>query len=55
MKYNNPNECKCLRCLRCNRILKTEEAKQRGYGDKCWIIHKKEMEANHNRLFKILS
>lgn len=27
------------KCQRCNRILKTEKARQRGYGDFCWKMH----------------
>ena len=51
MKNDNPVFC---RCLRCNRKLKTEEAKKRGYGDYCWKEHKKEVERNHTCLFKIV-
>lgn len=27
------------KCKRCNRALKTEKAKQRGFGDFCWKMH----------------
>lgn len=27
------------RCQRCNRILKNDLAKERGYGNYCWKIH----------------
>ena len=30
------------RCIRCGRKLKTEEAKQRGYGSYCWYLQQKE-------------
>lgn len=26
-------------CLRCNRRLKTQEARERGYGEVCWKKH----------------
>ena len=35
---------KHTRCLRCNRILKTIEAQERGYGDYCWKIYKTELK-----------
>ena len=38
------------RCLRCNRLLKTDEARLRGYGDTCW---KKVQETTSVRLFSI--
>ena len=38
------------KCLRCGRKLKTEETRQRGYGDICW---KKVKENKKVRLFNI--
>lgn len=32
------------KCLRCNRILKSNKAKKRGYGDYCWHLHKLELK-----------
>ena len=43
---------KFTRCLRCNRILKTLYAQQRGYGDVCWKQHKKDVEVEGG-LFKL--
>lgn len=37
------NNIRYRRCLRCNRILKTEKAQKRGYGSCCW---KKYLEQN---------
>lgn len=39
------------KCLRCNRKLKTEKAKFRGYGDYCWHLHIIEKRQKRNRLF----
>lgn len=39
-----------IRCLRCNRILKTEIAQIRGYGNICW---KKHLANNDLNLFNI--
>lgn len=45
---------KYLRCKRCNRILKSEEAKERGYGKICWEKHLKESQQNlSNTLFDV--
>ena len=44
---------KFCRCLRCNRILKSEEAKEKGYGPKCWREHKLESQRNRLYLFKV--
>lgn len=35
-------------CLRCNRVLKSEEARNRGFGKICW---EKVKDANKNTLF----
>ena len=37
------NNIRYRRCLRCNRVLKTEQAQKRGYGSSCW---KKHLEQN---------
>lgn len=34
------------RCQRCNRILKNDQAKERGYGNYCWKIHNLEVAKN---------
>ena len=34
------------RCQRCNRILKNDIAKERGYGNYCWKIHNLEVAKN---------
>ena len=39
------------RCKRCNRLLKTEENKKRGYGNHCWKIHLKLIKENSKKLF----
>lgn len=31
------------RCRRCNRILRTEDARQKGYGKFCWKLHQLEI------------
>lgn len=41
------------RCLRCNRLLKTPIARQRGYGEHCWYLHKQELKRKKFKLFKI--
>lgn len=41
-----------IRCKRCNRLLKSEEARQRGYGEHCWQIHLKD-EHFKNTLFTV--
>lgn len=33
-----------VRCKRCHRILRTDEAKVRGYGSFCWKQHKLEVQ-----------
>ena len=50
MKEDNPEFC---RCLKCNRKLKTDIAKKRGYGERCWQLHKLEMKHNHSYLFNV--
>lgn len=48
--FNKPTYNKCLRC---NKKLKTEKAKVRGYGDYCWHIHQLEKRRKDmNRLFE---
>lgn len=42
------------KCLRCNRKLKTEKAKLRGYGDYCWRVHKQEEKSKTKTIFQIL-
>ncbi len=41
------------RCLRCNRILKSEKARQRGYGDHCWTLYIKEVKKNQKNLWDV--
>lgn len=48
MKKDNPKYC---RCLRCNRKLKSEEAKKRGYGEHCWKAHKLDVKDKQSHLF----
>ena len=36
------------RCIRCGRVLKNPEARERGYGDICW---KKHLSDKQSRLF----
>ena len=43
----------CLRCKRCNRVLKDPIAQSRGYGTVCWKIHL-ENEMHSNKLFKLV-
>ena len=52
MKNDNPE---FGRCLKCNRRLKTEEAKKRGYGDCCWRKYKRELKQKHSYLFDVKS
>lgn len=49
------NDIKYTRCLKCNKILKTERAKQRGYGDICWKQYLSEMRNNSNKLLVYLN
>ena len=42
----------CIRCKRCNRVLKDPIAQSRGYGTFCWKIHL-ENEVRQNKLFKL--
>lgn len=35
-----------LRCLRCGRVLKSEEAQERGYGRVCWEKKQKDTQEN---------
>lgn len=42
------------KCIKCNRKLKTERAKSRGYGDYCWRQHQKELKSNKKTIFQIL-
>ena len=32
------------KCQRCNRVLKSEKAKQRGFGDYCWKLYNLEVK-----------
>lgn len=48
---NNQNN---IRCKRCNRPLKTSEARLRGYGDVCWKIHLVD-QLKQNSLFSMKS
>lgn len=41
------------RCLRCNRILKSEKARQRGYGNHCWALYNIEVKKQRKSLFDI--
>ena len=45
-----------LRCKRCNRPLKDDISRKRGYGNKCWRLYHIELEAQkeQNTIFKIL-
>lgn len=43
------------RCLRCNRTLKNEKAKERGYGEYCYHIHLLETKKPKNTLFSLLT
>jgi len=36
------DEQKYIRCKRCNRFLRSDKARARGYGDHCWKEYKKE-------------
>lgn len=42
------------RCLRCNKILKSNKAKLRGYGDCCWKQHLLELRNTSNKLLTYL-
>ena len=46
-----------LRCKRCNRPLKDNVSKNRGYGNKCWRIHNMEIKHLNQKasIFEILS
>lgn len=48
------NDKEYNRCLKCNKLLKTKEARNRGYGDCCWKKHLIEMRNNSNKLLKYL-
>ena len=43
------------RCKRCNRLLRSRLAKERGYGPHCWILHKKEEQKNTKTLFDLIN
>ena len=34
-----------LRCIRCGRVLKSPDSKERGYGDICWEKHLKDAQS----------
>lgn len=38
------------KCQRCNRVLKTEKARQRGFGDFCWRLHNLEIHQKRKNL-----
>ena len=40
-------------CKMCNKILKTPQARQRGYGYRCWKKFLKELEASKPHLFPL--
>ena len=40
------------RCLRCNRLLRTPQAKARGYGDICWKKYKEYEQLFANNLLE---
>lgn len=44
---------KYLRCKRCNRKLKTEEAQKRGYGQHCFQLHLLDLKKNKKDLIDI--
>lgn len=41
-----------VRCKRCNKILTSPEARQRGYGELCWKIYLEE-NRQKNSLFPL--
>lgn len=48
---------KYIRCRRCNRLLRTPEAKMRGYGAYCWLMsreHSTTKKYRQNSLFNII-
>jgi len=45
-------EPKYIRCKRCNRVLKSENAQYRGYGEHCWKIYTQEQQSR-NILFDL--
>ena len=49
--YIKENAKKFLRCLKCNRILKTSISQSRGYGEFCWKQRQKELQINSSLLF----
>lgn len=46
------NNSEYIRCLKCNKILKSAKARMRGYGDTCWKKHKLEYQAKQPNLLK---
>lgn len=42
------------RCLKCNRPLKSELAKIRGYGAHCWKIHNIEITKKKVAIYEII-
>lgn len=38
------------KCQRCNRILKSDKAKERGYGDYCWKLHNMQIKQSKKTL-----
>ena len=47
------SDTKDVRCRRCNRLLKTEVAQQRGYGPLCFRKIKKENMLHQKDLFNL--
>lgn len=43
-----------IKCLRCNRVLKTAQAKKRGYGNHCWHLHQLEIEKNKKTMIDLV-
>lgn len=41
------------KCIRCNKPLKSKEARRRGYGDHCWKLYQKEISEKRNPLYKL--
>lgn len=41
------------KCKRCNRKLRTEEARKRGYGTHCFLLHRQEIKKRSKDLIDI--
>ena len=46
---------KFIRCKRCNRILKTEEAQIRGYGKYCYLKYLEQISAEKKHQINIFN